>query len=422
MMGLERILLDVLVAGVWQGSCIALVAAAGIAFAGPRINAATRCAILQAALVAVVVAPIATTVPLVAHRVTVEDSGRASAAITAQRSPVPIAAVADWRRVDVALSDRVVTSAIVIWIAGVFALGLRIAGAALALQRLVRRCAPFGDVEGVRLLIASDLGVPLALGFRRPAIVLPAALAADADAVGPIVDHELAHVRRRDAWANVAERAAQALLYFSPAVIVLLRAIALERESACDDWAVAKSRDLDSYTRSLAAFAVSSCGAKPIIACTASGFGRATVRRIERLEDARRNGATSLSPLTLGGSMFAFALIAATLQAVAPAIAFEPQTHIAALPAGSKACTDSLIRYVTGPIPDVKPDEPRSAIVLVRVTASGAATSTTVYKSSGDATFDRTVVRVAKRSTYAPEMHGCKAIPGTYEFKVRASP
>src|SRR5471032_413346 len=63
MIALARDVLDVLLASIWQGACIALVAGTILAVAGGRLNAATRYVILQCVLVTIVLLPLITALP-----------------------------------------------------------------------------------------------------------------------------------------------------------------------------------------------------------------------------------------------------------------------------------------------------------------------------------------------------------------------
>jgi protein TonB len=57
-----------------------------------------------------------------------------------------------------------------------------------------------------------------------------------------------------------------------------------------------------------------------------------------------------------------------------------------------------------------------SVDVEVSLTATGAVTGTSIYKSSGNAALDAAGVRAAQDSTYKPELLDCKPSPGTYLF------
>jgi beta-lactamase regulating signal transducer with metallopeptidase domain len=101
----------------------------------------------------------------------------------------------------------------------------------------------------VRLLVSDKARVPAALGFRNPAIVLPAWALADlsADELRPILIHELAHLRRHDDWTNLLQKSVRAIFFFHPAVWWIDARLSLEREMACDDAVLAATGNPRAY-------------------------------------------------------------------------------------------------------------------------------------------------------------------------------
>src|ERR1700722_20711649 len=86
--------------------------------------------------------------------------------------------------------------------------------------RLRRLCAMNGVRRRTRLLISKRVAGPVSLGFLNPAILIPRAFLdtlSDAE-LDHIVLHELAHLRRRDDWTNLAQRLIEAALPLHPAV------------------------------------------------------------------------------------------------------------------------------------------------------------------------------------------------------------
>ena len=425
MIVLARVLLDVLFSSIWQGASIAIAVAVVLAVVRRRLNAATRYAVMASALVALAVIPVVTTVPNVTPH-TAQVSMRSASGTTgsgAYRDVWSAVRVLSTRRIDVALSDRAVIALIGTWMIGVLAFTLRMVIGSLQLARLLRRSKRLADRNGVRIFASPDVGVPLTIGFVRPSVIVPSTLAA-VDAAQEFecaVLHEIAHVRRRDVWSNACGRALHALLFFNPAALLLLRAAALEREASCDDLAVAESRDLDAYTRSLATLAVRAARANPPVgAFGVAGFSRSAVTRIERLADTRRNGATTLSRFTLGGFTIVLAFIALALQSFAPAVAFAPHPPIATTVVASTACSKPA--RIVRPTP---PNFPNGAhgithklttLVDVHLSSSGRVLGVTIFKSSGRADLDRATLAAARESTYAPGLLDCKPAAGTYRF------
>jgi beta-lactamase regulating signal transducer with metallopeptidase domain len=147
-------------------------------------------------------------------------------------------------------------AAAALWLAGVAVIAAR----GVRLHRRARRLAlalpPAGaDVRGLARAIAGRLGLgrvpdlrvgadgagPWLCGLRRPVVVVPAGLAGPARRaeLTAALTHELAHLRRRDAWLRLVQVAVGTLLFFWPVVRWVNRRVDAAREMACDAWAVA---------------------------------------------------------------------------------------------------------------------------------------------------------------------------------------
>jgi RND family efflux transporter MFP subunit len=108
-------------------------------------------------------------------------------------------------------------------------------------QALDRWQGRLGLARRVWLARSPRISVPVVVGWRRPAIVLPETLVESASAatIDAVLLHELAHVRRGDYAWNVLLRLVQALYWPHPLVWLIGRLIAGVREQACDDLCVA---------------------------------------------------------------------------------------------------------------------------------------------------------------------------------------
>jgi bla regulator protein blaR1 len=106
----------------------------------------------------------------------------------------------------------------------------------------------------VQLLVSKQLEVPAAIGFFKPAIVVPAWLleGTPAEELKFILLHELAHLRRRDDWTNLAQQIVKAFLFFLPSLWWIERKLSLDREMACDDAVLAHSGTPRAYAECLA--------------------------------------------------------------------------------------------------------------------------------------------------------------------------
>ena len=94
----------------------------------------------------------------------------------------------------------------------------------------------FGVRRRVGVVCCARIGTPVLLGWLRPVILLPLAVACDFPVaqIELILAHELAHVRRGDALANGFQVVLETLLYFHPVVRWVSREVRNEREICCD--------------------------------------------------------------------------------------------------------------------------------------------------------------------------------------------
>jgi TonB family protein len=155
-------------------------------------------------------------------------------------------------------------AAVAVLASGVVARTLWLA-AGLWRLRLCRRRAAILDVAATPLAgLAASLGVratfrrsdevggPSAFGLRRPTILLPPAFfEMDPERQRAVAAHELFHVRRRDWLATLFEESLLALLWFHPAVHVLLDRIRLAREQCVDEAVVEALGGRQVYLESL---------------------------------------------------------------------------------------------------------------------------------------------------------------------------
>jgi beta-lactamase regulating signal transducer with metallopeptidase domain len=112
----------------------------------------------------------------------------------------------------------------------------------------------FRKTRPVSILVSQRVDVPTALGFWRPAVVIPAWLAEDVTAteLKYVVLHELAHLRRRDDWTNLIQKLVKAVLFFHPGVWWIERKLSLDREMACDDAVLQQTAAARVYAQCLA--------------------------------------------------------------------------------------------------------------------------------------------------------------------------
>lgn len=124
-----------------------------------------------------------------------------------------------WR---VPIPPRIAMAVVLVWMVLVALRLGGLAGQCLSLQRLVRtaEAAPepirreferltrsMAIRRPVTLAVAPDLHSAVAIGFFRPAILIPGNLTqASPHTLSPLLRHELAHIRRYDDWTNLASK------------------------------------------------------------------------------------------------------------------------------------------------------------------------------------------------------------------------
>ncbi len=160
--------------------------------------------------------------------------------------------------------------------------------AAQPIQRRVRtlaRCLRLGRVP--RVLVHTRVEEPFLCGILRPVIVLPARFVAVArgDAVDAILAHELAHFRRLDHVVNLAQRFAEMLLFFHPAVHWLSRSLRRQREFCADAAAARLTGDAFALADALERVAVlrRACRYTPVGISSTGGETSSLLPRIQEL-------------------------------------------------------------------------------------------------------------------------------------------
>lgn len=191
-----------------------------------------------------------------------------------------------------------------LWCAGVIAVGLWHLGGWVAAQRMrsvgvspaddslgatVQRLA--GQLEvgrPVRLLRSTLVRTPVVLGWLRPVIVLPVAVASGLTPaqLEAILAHELAHVRRHDYLVNLFQCLVETLMFYHPAVWWASAVVREERENCCDDAVLAAGVAPLAYAESLVRVLEAGGGAgggTPAVALAASGRPSQLRRRLMRM-------------------------------------------------------------------------------------------------------------------------------------------
>lgn len=414
-------ILRVLVDGLWQGAAIVAIAYL-VTRVVSRRNATTRYAVWFAALIALVVVPLATTLSnagglLLAALQPHAPSAKWTISLLPAQSFAPEVS-GFWNQA----TPWIVAG----WSAGAAFGLLRLGMSLLRIARIRKDAVALSSARG-DVLVSRDVAIPVAVGVVDPAIVLPQALV---DTLTPadlerVLAHERAHVRRHDVAGNLVQRSIEAILFFNPWVHLVGRALVLEREAACDDWAVAKTGTADDYATLLASLAVRLREPQaPLATPSALGSRHALVSRIERLAGGIRRP-LALNYYIVGGTAMLFVILTLALEAFSPALAFAPPQS-GAIPetAGTNlaaaACANpSVDATVTSPAMPKMPhglNVKGSATMLVTIAPNGSVVSVLISKSSGNAAIDKAVADAAAQSKYSPKLVNCEPVQGTYLF------
>ncbi len=317
--------LEAIVNGWWQGILLTLLVWLALRDTR-RVSATTKVAIWQVTLLVVVLLPVLQLLPTLLGQMgpvevpTPVATSPASAPIAlTPPSPAPTL------RPVVELPESFTQ------VAAVFALILaalqllRLAIGYLVVLRLKRKSTrlnvslPTAISRQPAVLVSTRIGMPMALGYLKPAILLPQSmvLALTDDELQHVLLHESAHLLRRDDWMALGERVLRALFCFQPAMHFIGRQIEREREVACDDWVIAQSGEAKPYATSLARVAELGSAARVPMLATGAGRPKEIFKRLETLLDRTRNRLPQVS------GTLVFAVVLALLFVVSEGASFS---------------------------------------------------------------------------------------------------
>ena len=216
-----------------------------------------------------------------------------------------------------------------------------------------RRLARLSGVPRTHFVRAESITMPMAAGYLRPTVALPAEADAWPDErVTSVLLHELAHIRRRDCLTQLAASTTCALYWMNPLAWYAARALRRERERACDDAVLAAGTAGPTYAEHLLDVARA---ARHVTTPTWSG-GVAMAHRSELegrlmaiLDDARNRQSVSYGAAGVAGIL--------CLALVAPLAALDPW----ALSAAEAQSTAVAIPPGAGPTPKA-PKTPRPVV------------------------------------------------------------
>ncbi len=374
-----RLLALALLHFLWQGTALAALAYVVTAFCR---SASTRYAAGVGTMALMLAAPISTFLVFRAQQQAPPPTILAGAALAAS-APASGAMYSPAERAPLPQDSTpgVFLWLVEVWFAGVVLLGLRSAGGFLLVERLRRKesipvsgelakiCASLqrrlGVTRAVRYCESLHLDAPAVAGWIRPVVLLPiSALSGLSNAqLEAVIAHELAHIRRLDAFVNLFQVMVETLLFYHPAVWWIGKRVRTEREHCCDDAAVAVCGSPVTYAHALTRLAEGKAAPRLAMAANRSPL----VERIARLLGANSAaesfrgaslsaGVLCLSAALLAGSAFLGGVHNVHAQTPAPALAPPAPPAPSARPARR-----GHVPEVPEPAPVAQPNAPTPA-------------------------------------------------------------
>ena len=142
----------------------------------------------------------------------------------------------------------------------------------------------------VHFFLSEKVNVPLVIGYFKPVILFPLALATQLDIrhVEAILIHELSHIRRNDYLFNLIKTTIETLLFFNPFMWLTSRFIQIEREHACDDIVVEHTDAPLQYAHALLQLELLKHNTQPAFALAATGeTNQHLYQRIKRITNMK---------------------------------------------------------------------------------------------------------------------------------------
>lgn len=238
------------------------------------------------------------------------------------------------------------------WFVGVMLLAVRTAGGLWWLARtrrgeieplseeMYRQCLILQRRMGLQRHIcygqSGSLDSPVVLGWFRPVVIVTtqALTGLSPQQLQAIIAHELAHIRRHDAFVNLFQIVAEMFLFYHPAVWWVSRRIRIEREVCCDDEALAACGEPVSYARALTMMEEWRAAPSMMMAANRSPLAERVLRLLGMQGASARSRAAGLGACVLGviAALFAGSVFVAAAQATAneqpsPIAPSEPQIN-----------------------------------------------------------------------------------------------
>jgi len=288
-------------------------------------------------------------------------------------------------------------------VAAVWGLGFLVVAAvwmlrALKVRALLRRSEPYTRAKPARaaggpaVRTVPDLLEPALVGIVRPVLLVPRSIAEHLTQpqLDAVLEHELAHWRRRDNLTAATHMLVEAMFWFHPLVWWLGARLVEERERACDEAVVRAGHDGRTYAEAI--LNVCERYVASALKCAAGISGADLKRRV--VEIARNRAMSELSIR----SKIALASVAACTFAV-------PVIFGAAAQGGAEP----------RPLVRIAPDYPTAALAAQRegevelefTIAANGTTKDIVVVDSSSPEFEEPAVAALSRWRYGPTNVEC---------------
>jgi beta-lactamase regulating signal transducer with metallopeptidase domain len=242
----------------------------------------------------------------------------------------------------------------------------------------------------IYLRLSYETETPIAVGFRRPVILLPTEMAtADGlTSIEPLIMHEYAHLARYDDWSNLAQRVTERLFWFNPLVWFIGRRIALEREVAADEAVVSRTHDPKVYASTLWRMAQEMRMPEHVVVAPGAMLTRKQISvRIERLLDEAPLGRRYVGATALAITVVALTGVAALAATAPPLVLAQTEAMNEPSAPATVAPLPAMPKSVTIATPIALPPETRKAIAAasspVDASSMGQQIQTEVQRALG---------------------------------------
>ncbi len=200
----------------------------------------------------------------------------------------------------------------------------------------------FGGGRTAVVCVSDEVDRPSVIGFFSPKILIPRWLIEKltAEELRQIVLHETGHLGRADDWMNLAQKIALVVFPLNPALAWVERRLCFERELACDERVLAETGAPKAYAACLAGLAEYRLERRGGALRLALGFGGALGRESELGRRVRRilERGPSMRPvharLVMGAAMLGLMFGAVELGRCPEIVGFRVQGSGASLQAG----------------------------------------------------------------------------------------